>query len=123
MRSHCPFRSGYLASSNASAPAEEMTSAAAMAITRALFIGVLFTINRKDLMLTLLFLMITRRRHSQPCQGHLHHPRRPSRLSETVKARLAYSALILAARMTLAQFSISTLMRVANSSGVLPIGS
>ena len=36
---------------------------------------------------------------------------------------IAYSALIFAARMTLAQFSISTLMRVANSSGVVAIGS
>lgn len=37
--------------------------------------------------------------------------------------RLAYSALIWAARITLAQVSISTLMRVANSSGVLATGS
>jgi hypothetical protein len=43
-----------------------MTSAAVRAITRVLFIGVLLTINRKDLMLTLLRLMATRRRHSQP---------------------------------------------------------
>src|SRR5712671_697145 len=46
-RSHCPFRSGYLDSSNASAPAEAITSAAIRAITRGLFICVLLTINRE----------------------------------------------------------------------------
>jgi hypothetical protein len=35
----------------------------------------------------------------------------------------AYSALMWAARITLAQVSISTLMRMANSSGVLATGS
>jgi len=59
----------------------------------------------KDLMLTLLFLMITAA-DIRTLPRSFTPPRRPSRLSETVKARLAYSALILAARMTLAQFSI-----------------